>query len=103
MVLPQDGRQNFKPQRSAGNTKALAFCAFCAFLRQLKFEVRVKLFGAALLLAGACSALAAVRYVDVNSTNVTTPYTNWLTAATNIQDAVDAAAAGDEIVVTNGI
>ena len=41
--------------------------------------------------------------MDVNSTNATPPYTNWTTAATNIQDAVDAAVAGDEIVVTNGI
>ena len=56
-----------------------------------------------LLLAGAVSALADARYVDVNSTNATPPYTNWTTAATNIQDAVDAAVAGDEIVVTNGI
>ncbi len=40
--------------------------------------------------------------MDVNSTNATPPYTNWTTAATNIQDAVDAAVAGDEIVVTNG-
>jgi hypothetical protein len=48
------------------------------------------------------SALAAVHYVDVNSTNATPPYTNWTTAATIIQDAVDAAVAGDEIVVTNG-
>jgi len=48
------------------------------------------------------SALAGVYYVDVNSTNATPPYTNWATAATNIQDAVDAAVAGDEIVVTNG-
>ncbi len=37
------------------------------------------------------SALAGVHYVDVNSTNATPPYTNWTTAATNIQDAVDAA------------
>src|SRR5436190_23971118 len=49
------------------------------------------------------SALADVHYVDVNSTNATPPYTNWTTAATNIQDAVDAALAGDDVVVTNGI
>jgi len=47
--------------------------------------------------------LAGVHYVDLNSTNATPPYTNWTIAATNIQDAVDAAVAGDEIVVTNGI
>jgi len=62
-----------------------------------------KVFAAALLLASAVSALAGVHYVDVNSTNATPPYTSWATAATNIQDAVDAAVPGDEIVVTNGI
>src|SRR6266446_3484791 len=55
-----------------------------------------------LLLAGAEGALAATHYVDQNSTNATSPYTSWTTAATNIQDAVGAAVAGDEIVVTNG-
>jgi hypothetical protein len=48
-------------------------------------------------------AAAAVHYVDVNSTNPTPPYTNWPTAATNIQDAVDAASVRDEVVVADGI
>ena len=51
-----------------------------------------------MLTATAGSALAAVHYVDVNSTNATPPYTNWATAVTNIQVAVDAAAAGDGMI-----
>src|SRR6266498_928534 len=58
---------------------------------------------AVLLLAFVGGAQAAAHYVDGDSTNATPPYTDWTTAATNIQDAVDAAVAGDEIVVTNGI
>src|SRR5438093_533618 len=65
--------------------------------------ITINLLAAALFLTIASSALAGVHYVDVNSTNATPPYTNWTTAATNIQDAVDAAVADDEIVVTNGI
>ncbi len=49
------------------------------------------------------NAAAVTRYVDLNSPGPTPPYTNWVTAATNIQDAVDVATAGDEVVVTDGI
>jgi len=42
-------------------------------------------------------------FVWPGSTNPVPPFTNWATAATNIQQAVSAAAAGDDVVVTNGI
>ena len=54
------------------------------------------------LLLAATSLSAATHYVSLGSTNPAPPYTNWITAATNIQNAVEVAEAGDEIVVTNG-
>jgi hypothetical protein len=59
--------------------------------------------GTAFLLALAANVCGAVRYVDAGSLAPTVPYTNWATAAVAIQDAVDAAVSGDEIMVTNGI
>jgi len=52
------------------------------------------------LLLAVFSNSAATLYVSLGSTNPTPPYTNWATAATNIQDAIEASADGDLILVT---
>ena len=57
----------------------------------------------ALCLFAAANAPATVRYVDLNSASPTPPFTNWVTAAVTIQDAVDAAVGGRRVVVTNGL
>src|SRR5437868_9842313 len=65
----------------------------------MKTTIRIVL-GMFLLVFGAS---AATLYVSSTSPNPTAPYNSWSTAATNIQDAVDATANGDTVLVTNGL
>jgi hypothetical protein len=58
---------------------------------------------AGLLLSLTFTGTATTLYVDINNPTPAAPYTNWVTAATNIQNAVDAAVAGGQIIVTNGV
>jgi hypothetical protein len=56
-----------------------------------------------IILLPALAGMAATRYVNVSNPAPSPPYTSWANAATNIQDAIDVAADGDSIWVTNGV
>src|ERR1039457_979679 len=66
----------------------------------MKTELRLTII---ILLLAVSNVSAATLYVSLESTNPTPLYATWATAATNIQQAVDAAQAGDTVLVTNGL
>jgi hypothetical protein len=55
------------------------------------------------MIACGLPAMAVTRYVNGANAAPTPPYTAWATAAQTIQAAVDVCAAGDEVVVSNGV
>jgi len=70
-----------------------------------KFTLRLYAVSRPILLCLLCFApvKAAVFFVDSSSGAPTPPYSNWVHAATSIQDAIDLASDGDEVLVTNGV
>jgi hypothetical protein len=65
-------------------------------------RLNISLVGALITMANV-NAPATTRYVDAHNPSPAPPHTNWASAARIIQEAVDAAQTGDEVVVTNGI
>ncbi len=89
----------------AGRTvaPAVVVCSRCHWLPKLPGLVALRVAGLLMVVLGSTSGLAATRCVWLDSHSPSPPYSSWVTAARTIQEAVDTAADGDEILVTNGV
>lgn len=83
----------------------LDFMLPSAYCSQTRKNVKPAVLGIAVIVAAFVTprAAATVFYVNVDNLTPAAPYTNWLTAATDIQDAINASSNGDLILVTNGV
>ena len=74
---------------NAGHTRAFSVVRFVLFI--------------VILSLSAHNTNATTYYVNAGNTAPVPPYTSWLTAATNIQDAITMTVNGDTVLVTNGV
>ena len=58
---------------------------------------------AAIAVMATAASGSTTHYVSATSARPIPPYSSWVTAATNIQDAVDAAGIGDTVLVADGV
>jgi hypothetical protein len=87
--------QAFSPCVNAGNNSFIT--------NTVDLDGNPRIVGSAVDLGAYESSVSIVHYVSPNSSTPTPPYTNWPTAATNIQDAIDVSIAGETVLVSNGV
>ncbi len=95
-----DGKVTMNKRHAMG-CRIPAFAA-CGVTHALPWVIKVSLVQTLLALLLSSPVRADTHYVWTNSPSSIPPYTNWATAATSIQDAVNASATGDVVLVTNG-